>query len=602
MSKKTKKKLALADLLKAHLDETGQSQRAFAEAHNLPKTTVQQIASGTVETVSVDNARLLAPILGRSIAELIGLDESEIGSSSDAAANGDPAVRLIPHGAIVQSPINPRKTFDEAGIDELAESIAENGVMQNLVVRVASPSAYPNIDSKGAPIYELIAGERRYRAVAKLIAAKRLPANHAISCRVIMAGENEARALALLENLQRIDLAPLEEADAFRVLHEQFEWSTQQIADRIHKSQRFVQQRLALAMKLSPAVKDALAKGELKIDQARALTAADEKEQKGLLKDIKTNPYGLNTAEDIRKRLTRNAVLSTVAIFDLKKYGGATREDDEGNLWLLDANEFKKLQKAALEDLKADKEAEGWAFVEIQDGGWFDSDDYEKERTKKKKEGIVIIAMDWRGNVEVQEGLVPSAELFEAGSSARERLAAYIENAQAQEAEDAEEDNETPEERKERWRIENEQRQAENEKREKEADELNEKLGAFLATNPLLKARFALARIYSDRDFDNGEWSRISALSADELLAEFTEMAFRSEYDEDSDGALILPYSDATEAEIAIVDAAGLDHPDWFKLQPERDSSEDDEADEGDESAGDEDGESDDADEAEEAA
>ncbi|MBK8159157.1 MAG: hypothetical protein IPK59_10455 [Rhodospirillaceae bacterium] len=398
------------------------------------------------------------------------------------------------------------------------------------------------------------------------------------------------------------DLAPPEEADAFRILHEQFEWSTQQIADRIHKSQRFVQQRLALAMKLSPAVKDALAKGELKIDQARALTAADEKEQKGLLKDIKTNPYDLNTAEDIRKRLTRNAVLSTGAIFDLKKYDGPTREDDEGNLWLLDSKAFMKLQKEELQDLKADKEAEGWAFVEIQDGGWYASDDYEETRTKKKKEGIVVIAMDWRGNVEVQEGLVPSAELFEPGSSPQERLAAYIENAQAVEAENAEEDNETPEERKERWRLEREQQQAENAKREKEADELNEKLEAFLATDPLLKARFALARIYSDRDLENGAWSRISALSANELLAEFTEMAFRSEYDQDSEGALILPYNHATEAEIAIVDAAGLDHPDWFKPQPERESAEDDEDNEDEDSAGDEDGESDDADETEEAA
>ncbi|MBK8159156.1 MAG: ParB N-terminal domain-containing protein [Rhodospirillaceae bacterium] len=166
MSKKTKKKLALADLLTAHLEKTGLSQRAFAEAHNLPKTTVQQIAAGTVQTVSVDNARILAPILERSIAELIGLDESEIGSASAAAANGDPAVRLIPHGAIVQSPINPRKTFDEAGIDELAESIAENGVMQNLVVRVATPAPTPTSTARARRFTSLIAGERRYRAVA----------------------------------------------------------------------------------------------------------------------------------------------------------------------------------------------------------------------------------------------------------------------------------------------------------------------------------------------------------------------------------------------------------------------------------------------------
>jgi ParB family chromosome partitioning protein len=148
------------------------------------------------------------------------------------------SMRFLPLELIHPSPFNPRKAFAEDGIAELAESIRVNGLQQNLVVR-------PHPKKKEQ--FELMGGERRLRALQLLKAPGAL-------CRIEEAGDGEALARQLVENLQREDVAPMEEAAAFDTLNKQdpVRWSTAAIAAAIGKTQRFVQQRLGLVRNLAP--------------------------------------------------------------------------------------------------------------------------------------------------------------------------------------------------------------------------------------------------------------------------------------------------------------------------------------------------------------
>src|SRR5690606_15720104 len=119
----------------------------------------------------------------------------------------------------------PRTTFDEASIDELAASIREVGLLQPIVVRK---------DVGGG--YELIAGARRLRAVI----AVSNQGGETIPAMVLEADDDQARAIAIVENLQREDLHPLDEADAYRAMAEECGLSVQQISDRCGRSRGYV--------------------------------------------------------------------------------------------------------------------------------------------------------------------------------------------------------------------------------------------------------------------------------------------------------------------------------------------------------------------------
>ena len=147
----------------------------------------------------------------------------------------------IPHALIVPDVLNPRGAFDEEALDELAASIKADGLLQNLVVRPAAP-----MDGYGQPMHRLVAGERRWRAIARLIKAGDWPADRGVPCQIRDLDDNAHAVAALLENLQRQDLKPLEEARAFHRLVRDHGFKTADIAGRINASQRMVQQRLQL--------------------------------------------------------------------------------------------------------------------------------------------------------------------------------------------------------------------------------------------------------------------------------------------------------------------------------------------------------------------
>lgn len=164
---------------------------------------------------------------------------------------GGGGVQEIDVDRIAPNPAQPRQGFDPAALDELAASIREHGMLQPLIV---------TRDGAG---YTLVAGERRWRA-ARIAGLSTVPAL------VKEASAAEALELALVENLQRADLSPLEEAGAYRVLTQEHGLTQAQVADRLSRSRVSVANRLRL-LSLPPRARALLAQGTLSEGHARAL-------------------------------------------------------------------------------------------------------------------------------------------------------------------------------------------------------------------------------------------------------------------------------------------------------------------------------------------
>ncbi len=195
--------------------------------------------------------------LGRGLAALIGdsVDETSVVAMP---RNGQ---RKIPIEFIRPNPFNPRKTFRDDELDELAASIREKGIIQPIVVRAA-----PGVE--GA--YEIIAGERRWRA-SQRAGLTDVPAL------IIEASDKEALELAIIENVQRADLNPLEEAMGYEQLLAQFGYAQQELAQVVGKSRSHVANTLRL-LKLPESVKAHVNPSELSAGHARALLSVKSPE------------------------------------------------------------------------------------------------------------------------------------------------------------------------------------------------------------------------------------------------------------------------------------------------------------------------------------
>lgn len=189
--------------------------------------------------------------LGRGLAALIG-----DGVSEDTAVQDVRALRHMAIDLLKASPNNPRKSFADADLDDLANSIREKGLLQPIVVRPLSDGEF-----------EIVAGERRWRAAQKA-------GIHEVPVLIRELSDGEALEIALIENIQRADLNPLEEARAYSLLLEQFSYTQQQLADSIGKSRSHVANTLRL-MNLPEAVRSEIEQGRLTAGHARALVATD---------------------------------------------------------------------------------------------------------------------------------------------------------------------------------------------------------------------------------------------------------------------------------------------------------------------------------------
>lgn len=208
-----------------------------------------------------------AKVAARTGAPIVPEPSAPVSGSGAATDSVDPAAAYfaeIPIGDITPNPRQPRDVFDEDALAELVTSIKEVGLLQPVVVREVEPERY-----------ELIMGERRWRACSEA-GLERIPA-------IVRATDDEKLLLdALLENLHRAQLNPLEEAAAYDQLLKDFECTHDELADRIGRSRPQVSNTLRL-LKLSGPVQRRVAVGVLSAGHARALLSVDDSEEQDRL-------------------------------------------------------------------------------------------------------------------------------------------------------------------------------------------------------------------------------------------------------------------------------------------------------------------------------
>jgi len=199
--------------------------------------------------------------LGRGLADL----KQEMGQIPDISiltADQRVVVKQIPLAQIGANPDQPRKTFTDAELAELAASIKEKGVLQPILLRAVTNRPY---------MYEIVAGERRYRA-SKMAGLSEIPA-------LVKTLSNEnAMEIALIENVQRENLNPIEEAAAYQNLMEKCGYALSDVVRLIGKSESYIKNIMRLTG-LADSVKDMVARGELSASAARTILTADNQEE-----------------------------------------------------------------------------------------------------------------------------------------------------------------------------------------------------------------------------------------------------------------------------------------------------------------------------------
>ncbi len=300
----------------------------------------------------------------------------------------------LPLSALTQSGLNPRTRFDEAAIAELAQSILEQGVLQNLVVR-------PHPEHEG--VWQVVAGERRYHALQHLLVEGKIDEVYPVPVVVREVDDHELLLLATAENVQRQDMTPLEEADAFAKLMALGD-TEEGIALRTGVAVSTVKLRLKLTSGLCADARRALSAEQLTLSQAQALLLASKGLQKELLPRILESDYG---PKDIKRLLTQDKVPVGRNVFPLKAYtdakGSITRDifQSEHPGWFDDRELFIRLQNEAVEEKLAAYREQGLA-VEVTR--------YFMPYGYTEGEGVVIVLNDYDVSVEFKERLVRRSE------------------------------------------------------------------------------------------------------------------------------------------------------------------------------------------------
>src|SRR5579863_5466802 len=218
--------------------------------------------------------------LGRGLAALIG----DVGTES--SAERPRGQRRLPTGALRPNSRNPRRTFSNAELDELVASLRERGIIQPIIARPVRGA----IDA-----YEIIAGERRWRAAQRA-------GLHEVPVVIIEATDGEALQLAIVENVQRADLNPLEEAEGYRSLIRDFSHSQDDVARMVGKSRSHVANILRLQT-LPDRVREHIHSGRLSAGAARALIGHHDAER--LADEIVTRGLNVRQVEEIARETSK---------------------------------------------------------------------------------------------------------------------------------------------------------------------------------------------------------------------------------------------------------------------------------------------------------
>ncbi len=227
--------------------------------------------------------------LGRGLAALI----PQSPAVAPAASSGS-GLRLLPIERIHPNRAQPRKSFAEEALAELAASIEEQGVLQPLVVR------------RRGDDYEIVAGERRWRAASRA-------GLHEVPAIVKELSDSEALQVALIENIQREDLDPLEEAEAYSRLIRDYSLTQEQVAQAVGKSRVAVTNSLRL-LKLPDSILALLANGSLSAGHARALMAVSEAPaQLKLAQDAVNRKLSVREVERLARQLQQEVKRTVIA-------------------------------------------------------------------------------------------------------------------------------------------------------------------------------------------------------------------------------------------------------------------------------------------------
>lgn len=218
--------------------------------------------------------------LGKGLSALFSETEEDYGRSLIFDEKEDAgSVTEIAVGDIFANPNQPRKVFDGTALNELADSIKKHGVIMPIIV------------NKSGSKYMIIAGERRFRA-AKIAGLSAVP--------VIVKNydDRQIKEIALIENLQREDLNPIEAANAMRSLMEDYKLSQEELADRIGKSRPAIANTLRL-LNLKPDVLEMVKNGELSAGHARAIVTVPQEDQSKIAKNVVKNGLSVRATEKL---------------------------------------------------------------------------------------------------------------------------------------------------------------------------------------------------------------------------------------------------------------------------------------------------------------
>ena len=237
--------------------------------------------------------------LGRGLGALLGDDVLKTEATGSL---------YLPISQVESCSSQPRKSFDEAALAELADSIREHGIIQPLTVRKLA-SGY----------YQIIAGERRWRA-ARIAGLQEVPVI------VMEADDRKAAELAMIENLQREDLNPMEEAAGFQSLIENYHMTQEEAAQRVGKSRSAVTNSLRL-LGLTPPVRKLVEEGKLSAGHARALLPLSPSVQENAANAVVTGGLSVRQTEALAKRLAAEKKEPSKPVSAGVDYAGEAQKD-----------------------------------------------------------------------------------------------------------------------------------------------------------------------------------------------------------------------------------------------------------------------------------
>src|SRR5215831_17477801 len=299
-------------------------------------------------------------------------------------------LKTIPLSALCPPKDNPRRTIDQAKIASLAESIMSDGVLQNLVVEPEGSN------------FRVVTGSRRFLALKLLEEQGAIDRGYKVPVEIRKNLANgDGRRIAIVENVQRADLDPIDEAEAFAEALQNGS-DLDDLSAKSGLSQHTIRRRLALA-NLCGAVKEAVRNGELSLGIAETMTLGTEDQQQALLNDLKE---GADLDRDsIREMLLTQKPSAAVAIFSLEKYTGTFTRDlfgDDESTFFDDVEQFFALQNKAVEEL-AQEHCKIAAWVDVLNTyavNW-----WVYRAAEEGEPAGVIINLKPTGVVEVKEGL-----------------------------------------------------------------------------------------------------------------------------------------------------------------------------------------------------